>query len=208
MAERYPQTPASTNAALAMQLRKLEQDMRDMRSNLLRAAGLQAEPELLRVLGSLVVEGDLSVPNGSISNDALSNPTTYRSSYGTETPIAYTTSAVPLALNGVTTPTGYTEATVTAFATCKAYNQTGSTQYVYVRMSVRRGSGYTEWSGYQQFTLPAGFQGTGVAPLLVAFSDLAEGETIECYADVLASAALISDASQWVSAEMAITYTR
>ncbi|HEY3546254.1 MAG TPA: hypothetical protein VGK17_09195 [Propionicimonas sp.] len=54
-------------ASLAKQLADLRQRIDDATAQVLRMAGLRAEPNLLRALGSLVVEGDLAVPSGKIT---------------------------------------------------------------------------------------------------------------------------------------------
>lgn len=83
---------------MAHRIRDIKRDVNDLTSNVLRMAGLRAEPDLLRMLGELVVEGDLTVsgtqtvsgslevtgdtviggtlslPAGIIDNDALASP--------------------------------------------------------------------------------------------------------------------------------------
>lgn len=199
MAERYPQTPASTNAALAMQLRKLEQDMRDMRSNLLRAAGLQAEPDLLRVLGSLVVagsqeitgtlnvtgdavfDGDLAVPNGSITNDALANPLSIvPAPTVTETSWTTSTSFAAKASTTITVPSGFSSATV--IATANVHFQDSSPNSVYIRATIS-GSNGSQMGGLANLNI--GVSASHSAP----FTGLVAGGTITVSCDVLSGVA-------------------
>lgn len=116
-------------ADLVQQLVNIRRQLNDVQSALLKSAGLQVEPDLLRVLGSLVVEGDLSVPNGSITNEALASPATFdRAGLGVgnfAVPAAVT--GVPEATIGV--PVGYSRAIVLSIATFSIWNS-GASQYV------------------------------------------------------------------------------
>ena len=85
---------------LVQQIQDLRRYVDDKSAQILRTAGLRAEPDLLRVLGSLVVEGSetisgsldvtgpmtvggtLSLPAGIIGNDALANPVAFAGNKG------------------------------------------------------------------------------------------------------------------------------
>ena len=105
MSAGFPKRPTGGVEALLARIKRIESTQRDVRSNLLSAAGLSLSSGVLRVLGSLVVEGDLSVPNGSITNDALAAP--IAGGYGNE---SYGSSASPAPIS--TTATDYASATI------------------------------------------------------------------------------------------------
>lgn len=113
--------PEDEMARMARRVEALERRLTEIASaDVLKTAGVAAEPDLIRILGSLVVEGNLSVPNGSIDNDALSSPVTG------DTATAF---ASGFALNGtsaahvpvsVAVPAGFTVARVMAFSSVAA----------------------------------------------------------------------------------------
>jgi hypothetical protein len=64
-------------STLMRRVQDLERQVRELVAHdVLRAAGVETETDLIRIIGSLIVTGDLSVPNGSIDNAALANPVT------------------------------------------------------------------------------------------------------------------------------------
>jgi hypothetical protein len=112
---------------LVRKVQELERRMNELVAHdVLRAAGVETETDLIRILGSLIVTGDLSVPNGSINNDALANPVSGgfgNASYGTpssSTPISTTATAYATAT--ITVPAGFTKAFVVAASSLSADN--------------------------------------------------------------------------------------
>lgn len=64
-------------STLMRRVQDLERQVRELVAHdVLRAAGVETETDLIRIIGSLIVTGDLSVPNGSIDNAALASPVT------------------------------------------------------------------------------------------------------------------------------------
>lgn len=103
-------------AALVRRLEALERRLTELGSaDVLKTAGVAAEPNLIRIQGSLVVEGDLSVPNGSIDNDALVHAVTGSAGHATTgvTPVStvYMVETDHAAVS-FTVPAGFTAAAV------------------------------------------------------------------------------------------------
>lgn len=121
-------------ASLAKQLADLRRQIDDATAQVLRMAGLRAEPDLLRVLGSLVVEGDLSVPNGSIDNDALANPVAFGRAGGGVSVASVPASATALTDYTIVAPAGYSQAIMMVVGTLSGYSNSGNTSgYFYVQ---------------------------------------------------------------------------
>jgi hypothetical protein len=133
----YPSRPTDGFDALFRKVEAIKTELRDATNGLLKAARLSVETGLLRVLGALVVEGaldvtgdatvsgtldvtgdatfsgNLAVPNGSITNDALSNPVSgdVGNNYVLTT---FTMGWVAYAAVGIAVPAGFTRAQVMA----------------------------------------------------------------------------------------------
>lgn len=87
--------------------------------------------------GNVIINGNLSVPNGSISNAALQNPVqTATSSNGVNNYAITTTSTVRASLT-LTVPAGFTQAVVIANPTAMGFNSTASADYLYVQAVVQ-----------------------------------------------------------------------
>lgn len=100
-------------STLMRRVQDLERQVRELVAHdVLRAAGVETEKDLIRILGSLIVTGDLSVPNGSINNDALANPVTGATGTGSASSVTLTTTAGVYAPVNFTVPNGFTRAQV------------------------------------------------------------------------------------------------
>lgn len=123
---------------LAHRIRDIKRDVNDVTSNVLRMAGLRAEPDLLRVLGSLVVEGSetvsgtlnvtgdtviggtLSLPAGIIGNDDLANPVSFAGNKGSVNAVVPPASYGTACTANLTIPSWAEQAVVLAIATVGA----------------------------------------------------------------------------------------
>lgn len=134
MTDRVPslQGPGHNNSPepfsdLVARLTSLQRQVNDLSGSILKSAGLKAEPDLLRVLGSLVVEGNLSVPNGSINNAALANPVAPTDAFTSQTNFAIGTAFGDLAIAQIAIPEGFTAAIFVVYGKV-VINNTGSAQ--------------------------------------------------------------------------------
>lgn len=110
---------------LVRKVQELERRVNELVAHdVLRAAGVETAADLFKILGTLrvtgdtVIEGDLSVPNGSIDNAALANPvigTTGTASTGTG--VALPSSLADFAVVTFTVPAGFTRAVVLGVTT-------------------------------------------------------------------------------------------
>lgn len=98
---------------LVRKVQELERRVNELVAHdVLRAAGVETEKDLIRILGSLIVTGDLSVPNGSINNDALASPVTGATGTGSASSVTLTTTTGVYAPVTFTVPSGFTRAQV------------------------------------------------------------------------------------------------
>lgn len=114
--------------ALARQIAGLRRKVDDATAQVLRMAGLRAEPDILRVLGSLVVEGDISVPSGVIRLA------------GVDQDIAAAIAALATAQSNIAT---LVSQQITGGAGSNVYNGSVGTGGVYASVSIPVPSGYT-----------------------------------------------------------------
>lgn len=140
-----PQTPAMYEPmprgldALFAELDELKRQVREMRGgNLLKPAGLSVDPggltieSALVVLGNMVIQGTLSLPAGIIDNDALASPVRGGQAGLTKTNFPVTATATAVSSTSIAVPAGFTNAVVFCSANVSAYNNTGSSEYLYV----------------------------------------------------------------------------
>lgn len=233
------QGPGSQNdpgsfADLAAKIRSLSERIADLeRGSQLRPAGISVSPEGMTIDSSLTVNGDtditgdlttsgntviggnasitgtLSLPAGIIDNDALANPVSFDSDRDGTSGFGVTTSEVSFTSSSCTVPAGFTDAHVTAIASCGVGNGTGSTQYIYCRVRVDSpATGAFQYSGAQMITLPAGFFGSLIVPMMWATTGMAGGNTVVATALLSASATIASHPSNWVDTEITVTWSR
>jgi len=113
----YPRQPRDGVQALVQRVQDNAREMRERFNNLLKNAGIRVEPDLVRFVGAVRIEGTLDLPAGIIGNESLTSPVEVGDFDHTETgfdPVAgawATVSSVTL-----TVPAGFTQAVVTAIA--------------------------------------------------------------------------------------------
>lgn len=205
--------PEGDDVALVRRIEALEAAVRQLGSaDLLRTAGVVAERDLLRILGSLQIEGDLSVPNGKIKNDWLESPIERASGVASDENFAIGTSWTDLAVAPIVVPDGYTSSIVTVLGSANVYNQTGSTQYVYLRAVFNRtdipGIVPWAWGGTQRITVADGFAGSLLAPLIRGTSGMPSGTTLTFYVQVSASAPMVAHSTVWAGTEVQVIFSR
>jgi hypothetical protein len=155
-------------------IQDLQRDMRELRAaNPFAPMGMTPNPNGVTFSGSVEIDGNLSVPNGSISNAALQNPIqTATSSNGVNNYAISTTSTVRASLT-LTVPSGFTQAVVIANPTAMGYNNTSGTDYLYVQAVIQGIN-----SGELYTAAPAGM-GVGLAsPFHTTLTGLTGGQTI------------------------------
>lgn len=159
--------------------------------------------------GDVLITGDLSVPNGSITNDALQNPVVQRSTYGNADGFAVPTDPAAKAHATATVPAGFSDAFFFSAVSAQLYNNTANTTYAYLRAYASGPGGYLAWGGRQMIALGAGFAGT-LSAVLIREVDvpLTGGDTLTFYAEVSASSAYAFEANNYAFCEAGVTFTR
>lgn len=98
-------------------------------------------------LGNTTITGNLSVPNGSITNAALQNPLTTGSAGYTATNQSFTTTSTVYGTQNITVPSGYTQALVMNGVSGGGTNNGAGGDYIYVSSDIN-GSGGGETPTY------------------------------------------------------------
>lgn len=88
-----PQAHPRTNAGLPLEgirdlldrIDRTKRELNEATNRLLMSAGISVSPAGMVIDSSLTVNGDLAVPNGSITNEALANPVTFAGNSGSLT---------------------------------------------------------------------------------------------------------------------------
>lgn len=101
--------------------------------------------------GNVNINGNLAVPNGSITNAALQDPVSPMAFHADASNFALSNGAnVPIVTQTITVPAGYTQAVVNATASLSAANSTGATDTLYCGILVNgSGPGYSGRVGVQ-----------------------------------------------------------
>jgi hypothetical protein len=86
--------------------------------------------------GNVTINGNLAVPNGSISNAALVAPVVISTSGVSQNNFAVSTSPTVYATANVTVPAGYSQADILCMVVGGAFNGTASADYLYVSASI------------------------------------------------------------------------
>lgn len=197
------QVPEDQVAALIRRIEELERRVTEVGSaDMLRTAGIRAQP------GKLIIAGDLEVPNGKIKNAWLESPLNPKSGFGNEDSFALTTTPTARGAWTITVPDGYTNAFVVVNAYLQAINNSGSTQYIFVRAYAVDTDGTPHWGTRTRDTLADGFVGTPQAYLARELDGLTPGEDLTFYAEVNASAAIAADALNFAGGEALAIFTR
>lgn len=169
-----PGKATNGTARLLGRIAATERIVRDLPHQILRAALIRVEEGLLRVTGSLVVEGDLSVPNGSIRNDFLESPIEVATAHGWVQGFAITTTTTVYASEDVVVPEGYTRAIVASVGTGMGYNSSGASDWLYVAPTLTGAGG-----GSEVYTGVADGSGNSIAsPYFDLLTGLTGGDTI------------------------------
>ncbi len=92
-------------------------------------------------LGNTTINGNLSVPNGSITNAALQNPIVTGSVGTSQSNFLIDGTHRLYATSNITVPAGYTNATVLCMATVYGYNGTASADFLTVQAYGGNGAG-------------------------------------------------------------------
>lgn len=150
----YPyRAPSSVHALLDM-IKSTQRQLADLRSNLLKMAGIHAEP------GKIIIAGDLEVVGG-IKNDQLAHPTAMGSSWNRAGGFAVPASWTDLTSCQIVVPEGFDHMQFHAVATVNARNDGPSTQYLIGH--IRREDGVSTYGSVTaRTTLPTGYWGTVV----------------------------------------------
>lgn len=148
MADPRPlQGPRSNNnpdpfSELTRRLTDLSRRVNDVSGSILRSAGIAVTETLmtitrgLRVEGTLdvtgdaVFSGDLAVPNGSITNDALANPVVVATFRASSSAFAVGTAYTTVVSQAITVPEGFTKCAVSASAWWRVINDSAATGYI------------------------------------------------------------------------------
>lgn len=151
---------------------------------------------------NVIINGNLSVPNGSISNTALQNPLNTGSVGGSTSGFATTSSVTQQCLLTITVPTGYTKATVLCNAAVSVVNSTASADYLYVSAYAGSGSG-----GETVAYTPAGAEAGATASAINTFTGLSGG-TITVASQVRTGAAWASSGANIANTNAVVFFTR
>jgi len=95
----------------------------------------------LNIGGAARITGTLSLPAGIIDNDALSNPINYGSVGASEGSFSIDTTHRKRAVQAITIPPGFSQATVLVVANVNASNTTSSGDYLYAQAYAASGIG-------------------------------------------------------------------
>lgn len=136
----YAHQTKGTPMALAAEINKMKVQIDALRRQIVNI-GIQIDTvdnELiigsnrsLVVNGNTLIEGNLSVPNGSISNAALQNPIYPVATYATARGFAVTTTQTTNCTATLTTPSGFTQCLLLGTADYTFYNAGSSDVFAY-----------------------------------------------------------------------------
>lgn len=157
--------------ALIRRIQDIERSIRE-----LAAANPFAPMGMKPVLGGVEFSGNLSVPNGSITNAALQAPVSPGSAGLTQQNFATTTAGAVYAQASIVVPAGYTQALVMNGVSAGATNSGTATDFLYVAASINGAAG-----GEQPSQTGAGAYGSGSAFAIRTLTGLTGGSiTVEC----------------------------
>ena len=182
-----PGQPKDGIGALVKRIRDNATEMRDKFNNLLKAAGIHVEPDLVRFTGAVRVEGTLDLPAGIIGNDALTSPVVPAPFYAASSNFAVPNAWTSVLEHSLATPAGFSQAIVIATAWARIKNTSGGTA----------GLGVLAWinaSGpWDDQSTPVSQFGNLQATYTTLVSGLTEGETVPIRTQVFCSPALSAD---------------
>jgi hypothetical protein len=126
------------------------------------------------------------------------------------TNMAFTTTLTTYITHVFNVPEGYTNATVFVSGSARATNSSGSNQYFGAQTFVwSPGTSWGYWGGFQQVTIPGGYQSSVSAPV-AANAPLtgAPGQTLEVYTKASSTVAFAANADNYVGVSAVVMYTR
>lgn len=170
-------------ASLVRDIADLRRRIDDSTAQVLRMAGLRAEPGALLVEGALnvtgpmTVGGTLSLPAGIIDNDALANPVAVASpGWAHNNGYALPTAAGQVVQASITfiVPSGFTQALIYAGVTDTGVNSTTSAASMISKLNISGTSG----QGFDSAAIPAGSRGFCAANWAMLLTGLSGGSVI------------------------------
>lgn len=163
--------------ALIRRIQDIERTIRELAAaNPFAPMGMTPGANGVTFGGSVVINGNLAVPNGSINNAALANPVSPGSAGLTQQNFATTTAGAVYAQASIAVPAGYTQALVMNGVSAGATNSGAATDFLYVAASINGAAG-----GEQPSQTGAGAYGSGSAFAIRALTGLTGGSiTVEC----------------------------
>jgi hypothetical protein len=170
---KLPETGPSLRRIIEQQKRQANRAQNS--SPFTRSGGGVTAPDTFTFSGSLIIEGDLSVPTGKIKNDWLESPIAYGSDKAFSAGGATTTVSTLVATASVVVPAGYTKALVTAYSDANAVNVTGSADYLYVETTI------DAYAGGENYAYVANATADGVSHTATTeLTGLVGGDFINC----------------------------
>jgi len=184
----YPKTETDGVKQLLGIIKGLKTELGEKTSNLFRTAGITITETLMTFANNVRVEGDLSatgtmtvtgdatfqgnlaVPNGSISNEALQNPIEEGAIGYSASGFTVPTSAGAVATRTMNIPDGFTRASVMVVVSFGVWNPTATAGYFYGRATINGTSG----AGLPALVQPSGF-GTVTTSAIRTLDDLTPG---------------------------------
>lgn len=159
---------------LVRRVQDLERTVKELAAaNPFAPMGMKPDANGVTFGGSVVINGNLSVPNGSISNAALQNPLTSGSAGYTASNQSFNTASTVYGTQSVTVPSGFTSALVMNGVSGGGTNSSASGDYIYVSSDINGTAG-----GETPTYAAAGFYASASAFGIRTLSGLTGGATI------------------------------
>lgn len=176
-------------------------------ANNVRVEGDLSATGTMTVTGDATFEGNLAVPNGSITNDALQNPVEIASQSTSNTGMAIPATATELVSYTFAVPPGFSQATFFITGAGRCTNSTSGPQYFFGQTHAEASNGNWAQGGTQQVTLNASYQGTIAAPLSSTI-EVDSGGTLRVWVEAWGSAAMAAHGGNYVGLDVVVIFTR
>lgn len=175
-----PGSQASNDGDLMRMIQDMQRDIRELRAaNPFAPMGMTPQANGVVFSGSVEIDGNLSVPNGSISNAALQNPAFFGQSSTTQTNFSLATTDATYAPGAIAVPAGYSQAIVTCNVSIGAINSTAAGDYVFCKAVINSTqanqmfayagpSGGSGWVGSTKTLILTGLSGGSISVSLLA----------------------------------------
>ena len=208
-----PQAYPRTNSGLPLEgvrdlldeVRRIQRELREATNGLLKSAGISVSPSGMTIGSSLTVLGDLAVPNGSITNDALESPIDAASFFQTTSGFdPGTGSFATVVTESLTVPENRSRAIIVASGAWAVRNTTASTAtQIHGRLRIAGVGGPVddEWSEPLR-------RDTGVTSYSRTVTGLAAGGTVDIDVQVYAGADFSADADNYATASGVVLWLR